>query len=97
MVSVSRELIEKFSKRTQQIEQIAKHKYTVINARARARVKQTGMEFAGAFAQIKSEIGAESGYWGAMEHLWNAFHNCPIPNSSKWFPLADMTYSASRA
>src|ERR1700730_9868700 len=58
--SFSRELIEKFSKPTQQIEQIAKQKYTVINARARALVKQTGMEFADAFAQIKSELGAES-------------------------------------
>jgi conjugative relaxase-like TrwC/TraI family protein len=60
LASVSRELIEKFSKRTQQIEELARQKYTVLNARARALAKQTGMEFADAFAQIKSELGAES-------------------------------------
>ena len=60
LASVSRELIEKFSKRTQQIEELARQKYTVLNARARALAKQTGMEFVDAFAQIKSELGAES-------------------------------------
>jgi conjugative relaxase-like TrwC/TraI family protein len=60
LASVTRELIDKFSKRTKQIEQIAKQKYAVIYARARALAKQTGMEFADAFAQIKSQLGAES-------------------------------------
>jgi conjugative relaxase-like TrwC/TraI family protein len=60
LASVSRELIEKFSKRTRRIEQLAREKYTVIEARARALVKRTGMEFADAFAQIRSELGAQS-------------------------------------
>ena len=36
LASVSRELIEKFSKRAKMIEQIAREKYAVIEARARA-------------------------------------------------------------
>ena len=60
LASVSRELIEKFSKRTRTIEQLAREKYTVIEARARALVKRTGMEFADAVAQIRSELGAQS-------------------------------------
>src|SRR5271166_814886 len=60
LASVCRELIEKFSKRTRAIEQLAREKYTVIAARARALAKRSGMEFADAFAQIKSELGAKS-------------------------------------
>ena len=60
LASVCRELIEKFSKRTRAIEQLAREKYTVIEARARALAKRSGMEFADAFAQIKSELGAKS-------------------------------------
>jgi hypothetical protein len=60
MASVRRELIEKFSKRTQVIEQLAREKYTVLEAEARALVKATGMEFADAFAEVKSRLGAES-------------------------------------
>jgi len=60
LASVSRELIDKFSKRTRLIEQLAREKYTIIEARARALEKQTGMVFADAFAQIKSELGAET-------------------------------------
>ncbi|MBV9488388.1 MAG: AAA family ATPase, partial [Verrucomicrobia bacterium] len=37
-----------------------REKYTVIEARARALVKQTGMDFSDAFAQVKSELGAET-------------------------------------
>jgi hypothetical protein len=59
LTSVSRELIEKFTKRTRAIEQLAREKYTIIEARARVLVRQSGMEFADAFAQIKSELGAE--------------------------------------
>ena len=60
LASVSRELIEKFSKRTKMIEQIAREKYAVIEARARALVRSTGMAFADAFAQIKSQLGGET-------------------------------------
>ena len=60
LASVNRELIEKFSKRTRQIEQLARERYTVIEARARDLVKKTGMEFADAFAEIRSKLGAES-------------------------------------
>jgi len=60
LASVSRELIEKFSRRTNQIERLAREKYPVLEAKARALVKETGMEFADAFAQVKSELGALS-------------------------------------
>ena len=58
--SVSRELVEKFSKRTQLIEQLARERYTVLEAEARDLVKKTGMDFADAFAQVKGKLGAES-------------------------------------
>jgi conjugative relaxase-like TrwC/TraI family protein len=58
--SVTRELIEKFSKRTREIEQLAKEQYTVLYAQARALVAKTGMEFADAFASVKGELGAKT-------------------------------------
>jgi conjugative relaxase-like TrwC/TraI family protein len=58
--SVSRELIEKFSKRTRLIEQLARERYTVLEAEARDLVNKTGMDFADAFAQVKGKLGAES-------------------------------------
>ena len=60
LASVSRELIEKFSKRTQLIEKLAREKYVVIEAEAKELVRATGMDFADAFAQVKSKLGAES-------------------------------------
>jgi conjugative relaxase-like TrwC/TraI family protein len=60
LASVSRELIEKFSRRTNHIERLAREKYPVLEAKARALVKETGMDFADAFAQVKSELGALS-------------------------------------
>ena len=57
---MSRELIEKFSKRTRLIEQLARERYTVLEAEARDLVKKTGMDFADAFAQVKGKLGAES-------------------------------------
>jgi conjugative relaxase-like TrwC/TraI family protein len=58
--SVSRELVEKFSKRTRLIEQLARVRYTVLEAEARDLAKKTGMGFADAFAQVKGKLGAES-------------------------------------
>ena len=60
LASVSRELIEKFSRRTLEIERLAREKYPVLEAKARALAKEAGMDFADAFAQIKSELGALS-------------------------------------
>ncbi|MBV8278394.1 MAG: relaxase domain-containing protein [Verrucomicrobia bacterium] len=60
LASVSREVIEKFSKRTKIIEQLAREKYTVLEAQARALAKVTGIEFADALAEVKSRLGAES-------------------------------------
>jgi conjugative relaxase-like TrwC/TraI family protein len=60
LASVSRELIEKFSKRTLAIERLCKEKYTVLEARARKVMRETGMDFADAFAGVKAEVGAES-------------------------------------
>ena len=45
--SVTRLLIEKLSKRTREIEQLAKEQYTVLYARARALVAKTGIEYSG--------------------------------------------------
>ena len=56
--SISRQLIEKFSKRTMQIEELVRREYTVLSAQARALVKATGMEFADALAIMKSQLGA---------------------------------------
>jgi AAA domain/TrwC relaxase len=60
LASVSRALIEKFSKRTAQIEELAPREYTILTAKARNLVKETGMEFADALAQVKAELGAKS-------------------------------------
>jgi len=60
LASVSRELIEKFSKRTLEIERLCKEKYTILEARARKLVRETGMDYADGFAQVKAEVGAES-------------------------------------
>src|SRR6516162_538898 len=60
LASVSRELIEKFSKRTRLVEQFIRENHTALYAKARALVKKTGMEFADAFAHVKSEIGART-------------------------------------
>jgi hypothetical protein len=43
LASVSRELIEKFAKRTLEIERLCKEKYTILGARARKLVRETGM------------------------------------------------------
>jgi conjugative relaxase-like TrwC/TraI family protein len=69
LASVSRELIEKFSRRTNEIERLAREKYPVLEAKARALAKETGMDFADAFAQIKSELGALSREKKSAEEL----------------------------
>ncbi len=60
LAAVGRSLIEKFSKRTKQIEDLARREYTVLTAKARALVKETGMDFADALSQVKAELGARS-------------------------------------
>jgi len=57
LASVSRKLVEKFSKRTRRIEQLARDKYKVLEAEARALMKSTNMAFDDAFAHIVAEIG----------------------------------------
>jgi conjugative relaxase-like TrwC/TraI family protein len=69
LASVSRELIEKFSRRTLEIERLAQEKYPVLEAKARALAKEAGMDFADAFAQIKSELGALSREKKSAEEL----------------------------
>jgi hypothetical protein len=53
---VSRELVEKFSRRTELIEQRARDKYKVLEAEARALMKSTNMAFDDAFAHVIAEI-----------------------------------------
>jgi conjugative relaxase-like TrwC/TraI family protein len=47
--SVSRELVEKFSRRTKLIEQRARERYTILEAQARAIMRSTNMAFDDAF------------------------------------------------
>jgi conjugative relaxase-like TrwC/TraI family protein len=63
LASVSRELVEKFSKRTRRIEQLARDKYTVLEAQARALMKSTNMAFDDAFAHVVAEIGGDWEKW----------------------------------
>jgi hypothetical protein len=57
--SVSRELVEKFSRRTELIEHRARDKYKVLEAEARAFMKSTNMAFDDAFAHVIAEIGSD--------------------------------------
>src|SRR5271165_2263426 len=61
--SVSRELVEKFSRRTEFIEQRARDKYKVLEAEARALMKSTNMAFDAAFAHVIAEIGGDWDKW----------------------------------
>ena len=56
LASVSRQLVEKFSRRTRLIEQRARERYTVLEAQARALMKSTNMAFDDAFAHVIAEI-----------------------------------------
>ena len=56
LASATRELVEKFSKRTKRIEQYARDNYTVLEAKARALMKQKEIAFDDAFAIAVSEI-----------------------------------------
>src|ERR1700731_4097988 len=61
--SASRELGEKFSRRTELIEQRARDKYKVLEAEARALMKSTNMAFDDAFAHVIEEIGGDWDKW----------------------------------
>ena len=58
--SVDRSLIEKFSRRTKEIEKLAQANLKALEKRARALVAKTGMPFGEAFAQVKGELGAKT-------------------------------------
>ena len=58
---VSRELVEKFSKRTRQNEQLARNKYTVLEAQAKALMKSTYIAFEDTCAHVLAEIGGDFG------------------------------------
>jgi hypothetical protein len=61
LVSVSRELIEKFSKRTLEIERLCREKYTVLEARARKLMRETGWILP-TRSQVKAEVQGESNW-----------------------------------
>src|SRR6202011_1050078 len=63
LASVSRELVEKFSRRTKLIEQRARERYTVLEAQARALMRSTNMAFDDAFAHVIAEIGGDWDKW----------------------------------
>ena len=60
---MSRELVEKFSRRTELIERRARDKYKVLEAEARALMKSTNMAFDDAFAHVIAEIGGDWDKW----------------------------------
>jgi hypothetical protein len=61
--SVSRKLVERFSRRTKLIEQRARDRYTVLEAQARALMKSTHMAFEDAFAHVVAEIVGDWDKW----------------------------------
>src|SRR5271166_5757277 len=63
LASLSRELVEKFSRRTELIEQLARDKYRVLESQARALMKSTNMAFDDAFAHVVAEIGGDWDKW----------------------------------
>jgi conjugative relaxase-like TrwC/TraI family protein len=63
LASVSQDLVEKFSRRTELIEQRARDKYKVLEAQARALMKSTNMAFDDAFAHVIAEIGGDWDKW----------------------------------
>ena len=60
---MTRELVEKFSRRTKLIEDRARERYTVLEAQARALMKSTNMAFDDAFAHVIAEIGGSWDKW----------------------------------
>ena len=60
LANVDRSLIEKFSRRTREIEKLALANLKGLEKRARALVAKTGMPFGEAFAQVKGELGAKT-------------------------------------
>ena len=60
LASVGQELVEKFSKRTQLIEDFAKKNHVMLTAKARALMKETGMDFGDAFEVVRAEIGSRT-------------------------------------
>src|SRR3984957_5623944 len=61
--SASRELVEKFSRRTKLIEQRARERYTILEAQARTVMRSTNMAFDDAFAHVIAEIGGDWDKW----------------------------------
>lgn len=58
--TVSRVLIDKFSRRTKQIEQYAKDKRIVLEARARALMIKSGIGFSDAWAKVIGNLGVST-------------------------------------
>lgn len=57
---MSPKLVELFSQRTRQIEKFDWDNHNELGAKAREKARLTGMDFADAFAMLKSEIGART-------------------------------------
>ena len=56
-------MVEKFSRRTNLIEQLARDKYRVLESQARALMKSTNMAFDDAFAHVVAGIGGDWDKW----------------------------------
>jgi conjugative relaxase-like TrwC/TraI family protein len=60
LASVNRETIDKFSRRTVEIEELARKNLRLLERRANALVAQRGIAFGEAFAIVKAELGAKT-------------------------------------
>ena len=60
LATVSRETIDKFSRRTAEIEELARKNLQLLERRANALVAQRGLPFGEAFAIVKAELGAKT-------------------------------------
>jgi hypothetical protein len=60
LASVSRELVEKFSKRKIAIEKMAREESIKLNAKVAAFMDRTGMDFDHAREQVKAELGSQT-------------------------------------
>src|SRR3984957_5139870 len=69
--SASRELVEKFSRRTKLIEQRARERYTILEAQARTVMRSTNMAFDDAFAHVIAEIGGDWDKWKSNLGAWD--------------------------
>jgi conjugative relaxase-like TrwC/TraI family protein len=89
LAGVPVQLIDRFSKRSKEIEKLAKAQHAELASRAAEVVKRTGMAFEDAYAQEKSRLGAKSRAAKTAEQIG------PTERRAHW--LSQMTLEERRA